>query len=168
VTDPRATVVPYDPGWPAVFATLCALLAPALEGLDVRLEHVGSTAVPGLAAKPIIDLDIVVASPGLVPAVVDRLAGLGYEHRGDLGIAGREAFRQPEDLPDHHLYVVVDGSSPYLDHVDLRDYLRSHPAEAERYARRKHEVAHLLTVDREAYVAAKADLVRELLIKARA
>jgi GrpB-like predicted nucleotidyltransferase (UPF0157 family) len=110
----------------------------------------------------------VVASPGLVPAVVDRLAGLGYEHRGDLGIAGREAFRQPEDLPDHHLYVVVDGSSPYLDHVDLRDYLRSHPAEAERYARRKHEVAHLLTVDREAYVAAKADLVRELLIKARA
>lgn len=167
MTDPRATVVPYDPAWPSLFASLCAVVAPALDGLDVRLEHVGSTAVPGLAAKPIIDLDVVVPAAPLVPAVTERLAGLGYEHEGDLGIAGREAFRQPEGLPYHHLYVVVDGSPPYLDHVDLRDYLRSHPAEASRYARRKHEVAHLLTVDRQAYVDAKADLVRELLAKAR-
>jgi GrpB-like predicted nucleotidyltransferase (UPF0157 family) len=167
VTDPRATVVPYDPAWPDVFAALCARIAPALEGLDARIEHVGSTAVPGLAAKPIIDLDIVVPGPELVPVVVDRLAGLGYEHQGDLGIAGREAFQQPAGLPDHHLYVVVDGSVPYLDHVDLRDHLCANPADAERYARLKQAVAHLLSVDRDAYVNAKADLVRELLAKAR-
>lgn len=167
MTDPRATVVPYDPAWPAVFTSLRDRIAPALEDLDVRFEHVGSTSVPGLAAKPIIDLDIVVASAELVPVVIDRLAGLGYEHQGDLGIVGREAFRQPANLPDHHLYVVVDGSSPYLDHVDLRDQLRADPADAERYARLKQAVAHLLTTDRDAYVNAKADLVRELLAKAR-
>lgn len=168
MTDPRATVVPYDPAWPDVFASLRDRIAPALEGLDVRVEHVGSTSVPGLAAKPIIDLDVVVASPELVPVVVDRLAGLGYEHQGDLGIVGREAFRQPAGLPDHHLYVVVEGSAPYRDHVDLRDQLRANPADAERYARLKQEVAHLLSVDRGAYVEAKSALVQQLLAKRRA
>jgi GrpB-like predicted nucleotidyltransferase (UPF0157 family) len=89
-------------------------------------------------------------------------------HRGDLGIAGREAFDCPPTGPYHHLYVVVDGSAAYRDHVDLRDHLREHPEDAARYAARKREVAHLLRSDREAYVRAKGDVIREILDRARA
>ncbi len=124
--------------------------------------------MPGLAAKPIVDIDVVVPSQDEIPDVVRRLASGGYVHRGDLGIAGREAFDVPPDSPYHHLYVVATGTKPYLDHVLLRDYLRGHPDAAERYGRRKLEVAHLITAEsREAYMRAKAAIVEELLGIAR-
>jgi probable phosphoglycerate mutase len=85
----------------------------------------------------------------------------------DQGIAGREAFQPPGDAIYHHLYLVVAGSEPHRDHVDLRDYLRAHPDEAARYAKLKHELAPLLVADRPAYVDGKADLVGELLRLAR-
>ncbi|HSD48781.1 MAG TPA: GrpB family protein [Actinomycetota bacterium] len=157
----------YDPTWPMVFEDLRARLAPALVGIATSIEHVGSTAVPGLAAKPIIDMDVVVPDAALVPAAIARLETLGYVHQGDLGISGREAFRPPIGGPYHHLYVVVEGTRPHRDHVDLRDYLRRHPDEAARYATRKQEVAHLLQTNREAYLTAKAGLVEEMLVQAR-
>jgi GrpB-like predicted nucleotidyltransferase (UPF0157 family) len=161
-----AEVVEYDPEWPGQFARICDRVAPALGTLDHRVEHVGSTAVPGLAAKPIIDVDVVVAMADIDRAVA-LLAALGYRHVGDLGIAGREALLPPAHEPYHHLYVVVDGSAALADHVDLRDYLLSHPAAAQRYARRKYELAHLLETDRDEYVRQKGDLVEELLGLAR-
>src|SRR6266567_3992999 len=91
-----------DPGitrnagrWPAVFAQLRDHIANALRPLATRIEHVGSTAVPGLAAKPIIDLDVVIATRDDLPAVIERLHPLGYRHEGDLGVPGREAFTTP-------------------------------------------------------------------------
>ena len=99
---------------------------------------------------------------------VRRLESGGYIHRGDLGIAGREAFDVPPDLPYHHLYVVAAGTKPHLDHVLLREYLRSHPDAAERYGQRKLQVAHLIAaVGRQAYMEAKASMVEELLAIAR-
>ena len=118
-------VVAYDPVWAEVFQSLRERLVVLLAGLDVGIEHVGSTAVPGLAAKPIVDIDAVVPSQEEIPDVVRRLASGGYVHRGDLGIAGREAFDVPSDSPYHHLYVVATGTKPYFDHVLLRDYLRA-------------------------------------------
>jgi GrpB-like predicted nucleotidyltransferase (UPF0157 family) len=168
--EPRrpAVVVDYDPAWPNAFERLRVRLAPELSEIATAIEHVGSTAVPGLAAKPIVDLDVVVPEAGLVPVAIERLEALGYVHQGDLGVTGREAFRPPTSAPYHHLSVVVDGSPPHRDHVDLRDYLRRHPDQATRYAARKREVAHLLTTDRAAYLAAKSDIVEELLARARA
>src|SRR5271168_241502 len=98
-------VVDYDLQWAEVFAELRSTLAAALGGLAVAIEHVGSTAVPGLPAKPIIDIDVVVPSPAKVPEAIARLATIGYVHQGDLGIAGREAFASPPNTPAHHLYV---------------------------------------------------------------
>jgi GrpB-like predicted nucleotidyltransferase (UPF0157 family) len=161
-----AEVVEYDPEWPRQFAGIRDRIAPALGPVEHRVEHVGSTAVPGLAAKPIIDVDVVVAEPE-VDRVVAMLAALGYRHVGDLGIIGREALLPPAGGPYHHPYVVVDGSAALADHVDLRDYLASHPAAAQRYARRKHELAHLLETDRDEYVRQKGDVVEELLRLAR-
>lgn len=165
---PAAEVVEYDPAWAAGFERVRAYVWPAVARRALRIEHVGSTAVTGLAAKPIIDVDVVVPDARAVPEVVSALATIGYVHEGDLGIIGREAFLAPACLPEHHLYLVVDGSLPYRDHVDLRDYLRTHPQAAARYAAEKRRLAYLLRTDREAYVDGKAWLVQELLSSARA
>ncbi len=154
-------VVDYDPRWPGDFAAIRAELPAAW-----TVEHVGSTSVPGLAAKPIIDLDIVV-EPREVPAVIAELAGLGWVHEGDGGIPGRDAFLARADLPPHHLYVVVAGGKAHRDHVDLRDLLRAHPHLAARYGALKRELSPLIATDRAAYGRAKDDLVAELLNIAR-
>ena len=106
----RIEVIDYDPKWPHIFEQLRARIWPAVSDIATSIEHVGSTSVPGLAAKPIIDMDIVVPSPDDVSLVIERLKPLGYMHRGNLGIHGREAFGQPEDLPTHHLYLCYQGS----------------------------------------------------------
>jgi GrpB-like predicted nucleotidyltransferase (UPF0157 family) len=164
---PADEVVDFDPSWEAAFEQVRSYVWPAVEGLALAVEHVGSTAVKGLAAKPIIDVDVVVAKTHEVAMATLALAACGYDHEGDLGIPGREAYSGPGSLPAHHLYVVVDGAPPYLDHVDLRDYLRTHPEQALRYTREKRRLAHLLKTDREAYVNGKAWLVEELLACAR-
>ncbi|NUR94453.1 MAG: GrpB family protein [Kribbellaceae bacterium] len=162
-----AEVVDYDPRWPLWFAELRAGLTPYLAEVPHRIEHVGSTAVPGLAAKPIIDVDIVVPTADVVPAAIAALAAAGYQHEGDQGIPGREAFALPPSAAHyHHLYVVVEGNKAFRDHVLLRDHLRADAADRERYAERKRELAHLLTTDRTAYVTGKGALVEELIARA--
>jgi GrpB-like predicted nucleotidyltransferase (UPF0157 family) len=162
-----AEVVEYDARWPLWFAEISAVLEEYLDELPHVIEHVGSTAVPGLAAKPIIDVDIVVPSADLVPATIERLVAAGYRHEGDAGIPGREAFALPPNVAYyHHLYVVVEGNKAHRDHVVLRDHLRANEADRARYAARKRELAHLLSTDRAAYVDGKGALVEELIAKA--
>jgi GrpB-like predicted nucleotidyltransferase (UPF0157 family) len=98
-------VCAYDPDWPGRFQSLRKRIADALGDMAAAIEHVGSTAVPGLAAKPIIDIDVLLASETMLPAAIERFASLGYIHRGNLGIPEREAFRAPANDPPHHLYV---------------------------------------------------------------
>jgi GrpB-like predicted nucleotidyltransferase (UPF0157 family)/aminoglycoside phosphotransferase (APT) family kinase protein len=162
-----AVVVDYDPAWPTEFEILRAAADAALGEILHVTEHVGSTAVPGLAAKPIIDIDVVVPSAAAVGPAVAALARAGWQPEGEKGISGREAFLPPPGLQYHHLYVVVQGSQAHRDHVDLRDFLRAHPEQAARYAELKRELAPLLRTDREAYVDGKADLVTDLLRRAR-
>lgn len=160
-------VVDYDPSWPDRFEDIRAFVAPAVADVAQAIEHVGSTSVPGLAAKPVIDVDVVVQSRTDIPAAVAALEELGYVHVGDLGRVDRDAFRSVSWLPRHHLYVVVHGSRPYLDHVQFRDHLRRHPDDATRYAARKRDVAHLYEIDPDAYVEAKSDVVTDILRRAR-
>ena len=161
----------YDPRWSERFEDLRQRLAPHVADLAVAIEHVGSTAVPGCAAKPIIDLDIVVSKDAVMPRLISRLNGLGYRHEGDLGIQGREAFQAPPLDPEHHLYGVVAGSKPHLDHVLVRDYLRQRPDEVQRYGAFKVALAQRFYADNEgrsAYSAAKSALVEELLARSYA
>ena len=130
-------VVDYDLAWPIEFGRLRADLQHALGSLALRIEHVGSTAVPGLPAKPIIDLDIVIADRALEPEVISRLAELGYLHEGDLGIKDRQAFRPPHDLTRHHLYVCIEGCLALRNHLAVRDALRTDPKRAAEYGRLK-------------------------------
>lgn len=159
------TVVDYDPTWPEVFEHLRATIMPVVGDLAVAIEHVGSTAVPGLAAKPVIDLDVVVRAPSDVPMVVARLATLGYDHLGDFGLAGREAFRPPDGSPPHNLYVCRSG--PALEnHLALRDHLRRHPELADAYGALKKRLAQRFRNDIDGYVVAKTDFVVAVLREA--
>ena len=160
-------VTEYDPGWPAIFEALRARLTSVLGDVALSIEHVGSTSVPGLAAKPIIDIDVVVPSPGDVPAAIERLASIGYVHRGDLGIAGREAFAQPPGVHEHHLYVCPLVGRELPRHLAFRDYLRTHPESADRYAAIKRSAALRFPHDIDAYLDAKTEFIEDILSRAR-
>ena len=159
-------IVDYDPHWPDLFEELRAPVIAALGDLVVRIEHIGSTAVPGLAAKPIIDMDVVVPSVADIPEAIGRLAILGYVHRGDLGIAGREAFTSPAGKPRHHLYICALGSEELRRHCSFRDHLLTHPDEARAYGALKKSAALRYADDRVAYNEAKTEFVEAVLQRA--
>jgi GrpB-like predicted nucleotidyltransferase (UPF0157 family) len=161
-------VADYDERWPAYFEELAQPVRAALADIGAEIEHVGSTSVPGLAAKPIVDVDVVVASTEDVPAAIERLRSLGYVYQGDKGIEGREAFMWPPGSRRHHLYVVVRGSPPHVDHVEFRDYLRDHPEAARDYGALKKELAERHGDDPLAYGEAKTEFVTGVLLAARA
>jgi GrpB-like predicted nucleotidyltransferase (UPF0157 family) len=156
----------YDPHWPEQFDVLRARIAAVLGPLAAAIEHVGSTAVPGLAAKPIIDIDVLLYAAGGLPEAITRLAALGYQHRGDLGVHGREAFRPPpNDLP-HHLYVCAPECLEYARHITFRNHVRAHPEDAHAYERLKRALAVEFRNDREAYNQAKTEFVEAVLQRA--
>lgn len=156
-------VVDYDPEWPSVFEELSTRMWPAVEEIAISIEHVGSTSVPGLAAKPVIDMSVVVGSRADVPRAIEALGALGYVHRGDLGVEDREAFAQPPELPKHHLYVCLAGSVALLNHLTVRDHLRSHPEVARRYGELKKQLAERYRDDIDRYVDGKTDLIIDIL-----
>jgi GrpB-like predicted nucleotidyltransferase (UPF0157 family) len=160
------TIHEYDVAWPHVFETIRMRIAPALDGMAAAVEHVGSTAVPGLAAKPIIDIDVLLRNAAGLPLAITGLASLGYLHRGDLGVPGREAFRTPPGEFPHHLYVYPPENEQYRRHLVFRDYLRTHPEHANAYASLKRELAAKFRDDREAYNEAKTGFVAEILRRA--
>jgi len=157
-------VVDYDPNWPTIFESLRQRIAGVLGDMAAAIEHVGSTAVPNLPAKPIIDLDVLLASETMLPAAIERLASIGYVHRGDLGVPEREAFyAPPANDPPHHLYVCPPQSAEFRRHVAFRDYLRAHPREAKIYANLKIALAKQFRDDRPAYNDGKTEFVNGLL-----
>jgi GrpB-like predicted nucleotidyltransferase (UPF0157 family) len=156
---PRIEVVDYDPSWPNTFVRLHSILWPALADVASSIEHVGSTAVPGLAAKPIIDISIVVPERSDVQMGISRLATLGYVHRGDLGIKEREAFANPDGLPRHNLYLCPRDSVALANHLALRDYLRTHPEAVKEYSELKKHLAQRFPDDIDSYIDGKTTMV---------
>ena len=161
-------IAAYDPCWPGIFTELRDQITSALGPLAHAIEHVGSTAIPGLAAKPIIDIDVVISSPADLPAVITKLRPLGYHPEGDLGVPGREAFTTPPGTPPHHLYVCVAGSAPLERHLALRDLLRARPDLTRAYAALKRSLADQYRNDRTAYTNGKTTFIEQALAAAAA
>jgi GrpB-like predicted nucleotidyltransferase (UPF0157 family) len=157
-------IVEYDPSWPSRFATLAATVTAALGPVLVRVEHVGSTAVPGLPAKPVIDIDAVVRPADVVEAI-GRLAAVGYIHQGERGVAGREAFAAPAGAAPHHLYVCPVGSPALAEHLQFRDALRADGRLAAEYGRLKRRLAARFGRDRDGYCEAKTGFIRAVLAR---
>jgi GrpB-like predicted nucleotidyltransferase (UPF0157 family) len=119
----------HDPKWFAEFAALEAVYSQTLGALILRVEHVGSTAVPDLLAKPILDIDLVMRDYGAFDEILVRLDGLGYEHEGDQGIFQRESFRnvsRADGWMPHHLYLCPESGAELQRHIRFRDALRGH------------------------------------------
>lgn len=159
-------VVEYDPRWPETFERLRVHIWPAVEKVALSVEHIGSTAVPGLAAKPIIDLSVVVGSAQDMASAIAGLKGLGYIHEGDGGIPGREAFRYPDGMVEHHLYACLPDSIGLVNPVVFRDFLLTHPETAQAYGELKLRLAGEFPKDRVAYTNAKTAFILEILERA--
>jgi GrpB-like predicted nucleotidyltransferase (UPF0157 family) len=157
----RNLLQPYNPLWPQQFADLQNVLAAALAGRSVAFEHVGSTAVPGLAAKAIIDIDLVYDAADGFAAITAALAGLGYFHNGNQGIEGREVFKRKNsghpvlDAIPHHLYVCLHTCAELRRHLLFRNYLRQHALARNFYQQLKYAIAEEVGQDRKRYAAIK-------------
>lgn len=152
-------VIDYDPTWPDVFACLRDSLAGALGETALAIEHVGSTSVPGLTAKPVIDIDVVVKRSDL-PLAISKLQTAGYLHVGDQGIPDREAFKQTGGQHAHHLYVCLEESAELARHILFRNFLRANPEYVEAYGQLKRQLAEIYRYDRVAYTESKSEFIR--------
>ena len=160
--DPVA-ICDYNPAWANQFADLSARIVASLQSIVLRIEHVGSTAVPGLAAKPIVDMDVVLPSSVDLPRAIRLLADLGYVHEGDLGVSGREAFRCPSGEARHHLYVLIEGAAELRRHIAFRDALRADAVLRDEYAQLKRLLAAQYPGDREAYTQGKSTFIEAVI-----
>ena len=163
-----AIVVDYDPAWPVEAEALMAVLAPAVGTLAIAIHHVGSTAIPGMIAKPVLDIDIELAPEATVAAATVALATLGYTFEGDKGIPDRYAYGRPSsDVPSsatrtawpaHHLYVCTHNSAELARHLRFRDRLRESAALRDAYTAIKQEALQRAQGVRQVYVDEKARL----------
>lgn len=161
----------YQEHWVNDFNELKKILAEHIPTNDINIEHIGSTSIKNLAAKPIIDIDFIYEKPASFKTIKIGLEKLGYYHIGDQGITGREVFKRDKeegrehhillDSIKHHLYVCQINSNELQRHIFFRDYLRDHEKERERYEKLKYKIAKQANQDRKKYAELKEVMARE-------
>ena len=166
----------YNPKWKEQFESLRECLLQTFRDIVLKIEHVGSTSVPGMVAKPIIDLDLIIANDNeTLKKVIDKLENLGYTHLGEMGISGREAFkRNSSQTPNtdskkewfkHNLYVCKKGSIGLNNHLALKKHLLENPQKIQEYNRLKQNLAKKFPNDIDSYVDGKTDFILDILKK---
>ena len=160
-------VVPYDKAWKSDFEEIKKEIESVIGDLIIGIEHIGSTSVEGLSAKPIIDIDVVIKDYSVFAAVVQKLETIGYIHEGNLGIKDREAFKYQNKphLQKHHLYVCPQYSEELHRHVTFRDYLKNNWEAVRKYSQVKETAAILFPDDIEKYIDYKTPCIEELYMR---
>ncbi|WIG20198.1 GrpB family protein [Bacillus anthracis] len=168
----RITIEEYNIKWESEFNKLQTLINDVMEDSILSIEHVGSTSIKGLAAKPVLDIDIVIEDYGVFPKVVTKLEAIGYYHQAEWSYKGREAFgRKDAFVPwdgestgwmEHHLYVCDKESEELRRHIAFRDYLREHEDVAVEYGHLKEELARE-TKSRTSYSEGKTKFITNIL-----
>ena len=160
----RVVVLPYDIAWQAAFEQIKKEIEAAIGEWIIGVEHVGSTSVVGMSAKPCIDIDVIIKDRSVLPQVIEGLGAIGYIHEGDLGIRDREAFDYSGKghLLTHHLYVCPQSSEELHRHMTFRNFFRENPKAVERYSRIKEKAAELFPYDIDGYMRYKAPCIEEL------
>ncbi len=164
---------PYSPDWKTSFEKIETVLETTLKGLDISIQHVGSTSIPGLYAKPILDIDIVIENKTLLNEISARLEKIGYKNKGEQGISGRFAFRQTSEFTpatatkqtwqSHHLYVCFSDSLALKNHLLFRDTLLQDKLLAERYSALKMALVKEKGMTREEYTKRKTEFIISVL-----
>lgn len=160
----KVVVLPYDTAWQSAFEKIKREIDDAIGAFIIAIEHVGSTSVEGMSAKPCIDIDVIIKDYSVFAAVVDGLKAIGYIHEGNLGIKDREAFKysDKEHLQTHHLYVCPQYSKELHRHITFRDFLRSNPEAVKRYSQIKEKAAELFPNDIDGYIEYKSPCIEAL------
>lgn len=161
-------VQPYNKKWPVYFQKIKNNLENHINAPYVSIEHIGSTSVPGLYAKPKIDIDVIVKTNQEKPAVIHDVNLIGYKHIGDLGITGREAFRYfgtTISLPEHNLYLIEETNIAWLNHKYLREHLRKYEDAKIAYSALKRSLAKKFPNDINAYIDGKTAFILDILEK---
>lgn len=167
----------YDPAWPEMFAAERERILAAIGDWAVAVEHVGSTAIPGIAAKPIIDIGVALEHLADALKCITPLDEIGYECKGEFGIPERIYFRKLTDTPlpgqvndgvgrTHQIHMYQRDHEQFIWHIAFRDYLRAHPEAREEYEALKRNLAVAHAGSIEAYADAKSDFVRSILREA--
>jgi GrpB-like predicted nucleotidyltransferase (UPF0157 family) len=160
----RVEVVPHDPRWRDAFEAEAGHVAAALGEHVVAVHHIGSTAIPNIYAKPIVDLLVEVRGIGEVDGRSAAMESLGYEVLGEYGIPGRRYFRKDtrEGIRTHHVHAFEAGSAEAERHLAFRDYMIAHPVEAQRYSELKRRLAEEHTQNMDGYIEGKDDFIKEM------
>lgn len=160
----KVAVEPYQPRWAAMFTAESAEIARALGANVYRVHHVGSTAIPGIVAKPIIDLLVEVNDLLAVDGCSSAMSGLGYEVMGEFGIPGRRYFRKDNQaaVRTHHVHTFATGHPEIVQHLAFRDFLHAHPDWAQQYSDLKRQLVAAHPGDMEGYIAGKESFIQEV------
>ena len=160
----KVVVVPYDEAWKNAFEEIKNEIEAEIGDLILGIEHIGSTSVEGLSAKPCIDIDVIIKDYSVFDAVAKKLGTIGYIHEGDLGIQDREAFKYSNKphLMMHHLYVCPQDSKELHRHISFRDFLRHNPEAVRKYSLVKEKAAELFPCDINKYIEYKTPCIAEL------
>lgn len=160
----KVVVLPYDDSWKFAFEEIKRELDSVIGDFVVGIEHVGSTSVEGLSAKPCIDIDVIIKDYSIFDTVVSKLETIGYIHEGNLGIKDREAFKYSHKphLQWHHLYVCPQQSEELHRHIVFRDFLRANPEASKRYGAVKEKAAQIFPDNIEKYIEYKSPCIEEL------
>ncbi|HEY9881698.1 MAG TPA: GrpB family protein [Leptolyngbyaceae cyanobacterium] len=166
----KVDVVPSNKDWRGLFEQESAQIRAALGKNLVAIHHIGSTSIPGIYAKPIIDILVEVQDLARVDAQTETLVVLGYEAMGEYGIPGRRYFRKHSSagVRTHHVHTFAVGSPQVQRHLAFRDYLTAHPEDAQRYSTLKQQLAQAHPNDIEAYMDGKDGFIQEMDRKAAA
>jgi len=163
----------YNDQWPLIFDKLKSIYQAHLGNLVLDIQHVGSTSVPGLVSKPVLDIDLMIDPKSQMDPIILELERLGYEYQGNLGITDRFAFRRSSDqVPNngsnnlwmkHNLYVCPMDSISLKNHLALRDFLRTHESMAQEYGRLKRKLAEQFPYSMDSYIEGKTDFILQIL-----
>ena len=164
----RVVVVPYDPRWPERFASSSQEVVAALGSSLLGIHHIGSTAIPGIHAKPVIDMLVAASDLAAVDRRAADLESIGYEVMGEFGIAGRRYFRRDSAAGERtdQVHVFEEGSPHVRRHLAFRDFMRDHPALARQYGALKQRLAEAHPNDIEAYMDGKDAFIKEMEVRA--
>lgn len=158
-------VVPHDPAWAGKFERESRRVAEALGAAVVeQIHHIGSTAIPAIHAKPIVDMLVEVRAINAVDGRTDAMTGLGYEAKGEYGIAGRRYFRKSDEhgTREFHVHAFATGSPGAVRHLAFRDFMRAHPDLAARYSELKRQLVAEQPCDIDRYMAGKDAFIKEM------